>query len=148
MKYITDYTLFLDEQKSRLSSYYSSNKIKFANFGSKESFIAWYLSQLKVNDCKCHYCKTSILDIRRLLNNDLIGGRSVKGNGLRGPNFEVDRKNPFGKYEESNCVLSCYYCNNDKSNTFDYETYLNIIGPVKGQAWKVLLSRLKPTSDL
>lgn len=29
---------------------------------------------------------------------------------------------PNGVYEWENCVLSCYYYNNDKSNTFDYET--------------------------
>jgi hypothetical protein len=143
MIYSTDPLIFLQEQSLRLPSYYSSNRAKFSGFGSKDNFINWYLDQIKNNDCKCHYCKVSILEVRLLLNNGVIHGRSVKGNGLRGPNFEIDRKNPVGQYDVNNCVLSCYFCNNDKSNTFDYTTYLNVIGPVRAQIWKVLLDQLR-----
>ena len=143
MAYAINYQEFIDEQGVRLSKYYSRNKERLSDFGSKERFITWYLNELTVCGCKCHYCNTSILDIRKLINGGVIMGRAVRGEGLRGPSFEIDRKNPLGKYEESNCVLSCYYCNNDKSNTFSYETYLNVIGPLKGQGWRVLLDQLK-----
>lgn len=142
MPYVTEPLLFRNEQERRIFAYYSANKKKFIGFGTRDRFIDWYFRELNLQENKCHYCKTSILDIRQLINTEIIKGRAVKGSGLRGPNFEVDRRNPFGVYEEANCVLSCYYCNNDKSNTFDYETYLNIIGPLKGQAWNLLLGRL------
>jgi hypothetical protein len=58
-------------------------------------------------------------------------------------NFEIDRKDPFEVYNEGNCVLSCYYCNNDKSNTFDYEIYKETFGPVRKVAWEKLLDAQK-----
>ena len=142
MSYTTDPTEFIREQEKRVIKYYSTNKLKLSGFQGRQDFIDWYLHELHFHENKCHYCKTSILDIRKLLNAGLIAGRIVKGGGLRGPNFEIDRMNPNGVYEWRNCVLSCYYCNNDKSNTFDYETYIDVIGPIKRQAWQLLLYRL------
>lgn len=37
----------------------------------------------------------------------------------RGYWLEIDRKNPKALYSSDNCVLSCYFCNNDKSDVFD-----------------------------
>lgn len=142
MSYIIDPIKFITEQERRVVKYYSTNKLKLSGFADRQEFIDWYLHELYINENKCHYCKTSILDIRKLLNAGLITGRLVKGGGLRGSNLEIDRKDPYGVYEWRNCVLSCYYCNNDKSNTFDYETYLNFIGPAKKQAWKNLINKL------
>jgi hypothetical protein len=142
MPYTTDPGEFITEQERRVIKYYSTNKSKLSGFQGRQDFIDWYLHEIHFNENKCHYCKTSILDIRKLLNAGLIAGRLVKGGGLRGPNFEIDRMNPNGIYEWRNCVLSCYYCNNDKSNTFDYETYIDIIGPAKRHAWQLLLNRL------
>jgi hypothetical protein len=142
MPYTTDPAEFIIEQERRVIKYYSTNKSKLSGFQGRQDFIDWYLHEIHFNENKCHYCKTSILDIRMLLNAGLIAGRLVKGGGLRGPNFEIDRMNPNGIYEWRNCVLSCYYCNNDKSNTFDYQTYIDIIGPAKRHAWQLLLNRL------
>ena len=143
MLFSTDPILFIQEQEKRVLKYYSSNREKLQGFGGRHHFADWYLHELYIHENKCHYCNTDILDIRRLINAGIIGGRKVSGGGLRGPNVEVDRKDPFGIYNNANCVLSCYYCNNDKSNTFDYETYLNIIGPSKHQALLRLLERVR-----
>lgn len=140
MPFQIDPILFRQEEESRIKQYFNINKEKLVGFGDRQRFIDWYLHKLYIQENKCHYCKTNILDIRRLLNAGIVNGRAVRGNGLRGPNFEIDRKNPFDVYNERNCVLSCYYCNNDKSNTFSYETYLNIIGPAKRSAWSPLLA--------
>ena len=131
---------FILEEKERISKYYSTNKKKLIGFNQKSDFVNWYMTKLQDEDCKCHYCETSILVIRNLLKHGLINGRKVGrgGNGFRGPNLELDRKDPFGIYSDENCVLSCYYCNNDKSNTFDYKTYKNIVGPSKKLVWNQL----------
>ena len=142
MIFTTDSNLFKREQESRLPSYFSANRAKLKGFKNAGQFVEWYMSQLELSQNRCHYCQTSILEIRSLLNAGLISGRSVKGNGLRGPNFEIDRRDPFGEYEESNCVLSCYYCNNDKSKTFSYDTYLKYFGPAKAKAFESLLKCL------
>lgn len=142
MPYTTNPEQFSSEQRTRIVSYYYSNKQKLAGFESKQRFIDWYFHELYTQENKCHYCDTSILEIRMLLNANLVSGRRVRGTGMRGPNLEVDRRYAFGEYNEGNCVLSCYYCNNDKSNTFDYDVYKYIIGPAKKSAWLELLSRL------
>ncbi len=142
MRYTTDIQHFLVEQKTRASKYFKSNKVKLDSFQSCTHFTDWYIKKIQEQDNKCHYCEISIFDYRRLINSDIIKGRRVRGEGLRGPNLEIDRMNPNGIYTSENCVLSCYYCNNDKSNTFDYQTYLNTIGPSRKIAIQKLLSRL------
>lgn len=139
MPYATNQSDFLEEQKNRLKSKFQS---KFNGFETKERFTNWYLNELQISENKCHYCQTSILDIRRLLNAGITKGRKVKGEAFRGANFEVDRKDPDGAYNANNCVLSCYYCNNDKSNTFNYEIYKNIYSPSRKAAWDQLIARL------
>lgn len=134
---------FLREQEERLSSYYNANKKKLELFESEEIFKNWYLHELYFYENKCRYCNTSILDIRELLNANLIKGRGVRGAGIRGHNLEIDRMNPGIEYSEANCVLACYYCNNDKSNTFSYDVYLNIIGPTRKVMWDELLRQLR-----
>lgn len=142
MPYVINPEEFNAEQRRRVKSYYNSNKQKLSGFETKQRFIDWYLHELYFHENKCHYCETSILKIRMLLNANLVSGRRVRGNGMRGPNLEIDKRDAFGEYNEVNCVLSCYYCNNDKSNTFDYEVYKQIIGPAKKNAWLKLLRRL------
>ena len=142
MSFIINPEQFITEQMCRVKSYFSSNRQKLAGFETKQRFIDWYLHELYFHENKCHYCKTSILDIRMLLNANIVSGRRVKGAGFRGANLELDRRDAFGEYNEGNCVLSCYYCNNDKSNTFDYEVYKEIIGPAKKRVWEELLRRL------
>ena len=140
MPYTTNQEEFIIEQESRIKSYYKSNKIKLVGFETPERFINWYLHELYINNNKCHYCSTSILDIRDLLNRGIITGRAVRGKGIRGNNLEIDRMMPGEEYSERNCVISCYYCNNDKSNTFSYDTYRNIIGPTRKLVWDRLLN--------
>ena len=144
MKYITDLVAFRKEQEERLVKYYATNKTKLQCFGGAKQFVDWYLHQLDAHGNACHYCNTDILTIRKLINEGKIGGRAVAKGGLRGPNLEIDRKDPFGVYDQHNCVLSCYYCNNDKSNTFSYEVYRNIIGPARGELWEQLDMKLYP----
>ena len=129
---------YLDEEKTRIEKYYTQNKKKLSRFEHKHYFTEWYLNELRLNQLKCHYCQTSILEIRNLLNRGIISGRSVRGGSKRGHNFELDRKDPNGDYSIDNCVQSCYYCNNDKSNTFSYEIYINHIGPARKTMWENL----------
>lgn len=140
--YSFDLNAYLALETSRINNYYITNKSKLAGFESKQRFIDWYLHELHFNQYGCHYCGVKIYEIRNLIDRGIIRGRKVSNGGIRGLNFEIDRKNPFDEYNERNCVLSCYYCNNDKSNTFDYEIYKEILGPARGLAWKKLLKSL------
>lgn len=94
----------------------------FLNF---ESFEKWYNSQEKV----CHYCgllekesqeivMTSILKSNRFPQDGKLGRGQSRGVWL-----EVDRIKPKENYSPENCVLACYYCNNDKSDIFHGDDY-------------------------
>ena len=143
MPYTTNLDEFLTEQRRRLPKYYSANKNKLTGFENREGFSDWYLHQLYNENAACHYCNTSILQIRGLLNSGIISGRAVGGGGIRGANLEIDRMWPEEQYSEENCVLSCYYCNNDKSDTFDYEIYKYRIGRLRKAIWEELLRDLR-----
>ena len=121
MPYTIKQDLFLIEEEKKIKKYYSVNKSKQIGFEDRQSFINWYMHELYINENKCHYCETSILKIRELLNAGLINGMAVRRLGKSGPSLVTDKKDASGIYDYQNCVLSCYYCNNDKSNTFTYE---------------------------
>jgi hypothetical protein len=94
----------------------------------KDEFIVWYLEN---STDGCHYCGLSTEDCRALViklpssrfptSNKPERGRS------RGLYLEVDRKKPKEEYSKDNCVLSCYFCNNDKSDVFTYSQYMEML---------------------
>jgi len=90
-----------------------------------EDFKLWYESQEKV----CVYCGITEQSCQKIVATGLlkskrfpINGKAARGKA-RGMWLEVDRKNPKKKYSRDNCVLACYFCNNDKSDVFSYENY-------------------------
>jgi hypothetical protein len=97
-------------------------------FTSKTVFASWFTLRLQQQDFCCYYCETSILDIRSLISQGLLKTRAT-GYGQRGPVLEIDKKENHLGYNQDNCVLSCYYCNNDKSYTLDSAAYKQYFGP-------------------
>lgn len=64
------------------------------------------------------------LVMKGLLKSNRFPQKGLIGRGTsRGVWLEVDRINPKGKYSRENCVLCCYFCNNDKSDVFSGEDY-------------------------
>jgi hypothetical protein len=140
MPHTTDQNQYLHEEDKRMQVYYDANKHKLAAFENKYEFSLWYKHELYFYNCSCHYCNTSILDIRRLFNEGTIGG-AAPGRFVRGINLGLGRKNPELTFNPENSVLACYFCNNDKSFFYDYDTYKNVIGPQREAAWNRLLYR-------
>ncbi|HPT73200.1 MAG TPA: hypothetical protein PLE74_13070, partial [Candidatus Cloacimonadota bacterium] len=58
----------------------------------------------------------------------------------RGWTLEIDRKKPNLEYEEDNCVMCCYWCNNAKTDEFDDVEFLPI-GNAINQIWNGRLGR-------
>lgn len=96
-------------------------------FDSFDDFHNWYQEQNLV----CHYCgltesesqeisMTGILTSNRFPQNGIIGQGSSRAVWL-----EVDRLTPNGLYSRDNCVMCCYFCNNDKSDVFGGNEYTN-----------------------
>lgn len=94
-------------------------KILFKSFND---FYLWY--QLE-NMKGCYYCGLKQEEQLELIKSGLLKSkRFFNQKGQRGRRLEVDRKNPDGDYSNDNCVLCCYFCNNDKSDIFNDEQYL------------------------
>ena len=115
------------------------NRAKHKGFKDKEDFADWYINQLKANNCECHYCKTSIHDIRQLIEAGILKERKI-GNGFRGKILEVDKNDD--DYTKDHCVLSCYYCNNDKSYTSEKDEYREYFGTNRNIYFRKLMIKM------
>ena len=96
----------------------------FTNF---EDFHKWYNDQELV----CYYCGLKEIESQKLVMTGLLKSNRFPQNGIigRGQNravwLEVDRLNPKELYTKDNCVMCCYFCNNDKSDVFGGNEYTN-----------------------
>lgn len=95
----------------------------------EEEFLRWYYYSPK----KCHYCGLQEEELQEIVHRGILRssrfrfqGLSIKGR-TRGYWLEIDRKKPKEPYSRENCVLSCYFCNNDKSDVFDEKQYLEFM---------------------
>jgi 5-methylcytosine-specific restriction endonuclease McrA len=113
-------------------------------FGSADKLAAWFVGKLKDQNFSCFYCESSIFDINKLIDAGLLKTRAVRGEGRRGPVLEIDKNDDT--YVPENCVLSCYYCNNDKSYTSSKEDYKDYFGKNRHQYFKTLLDKLNNAS--
>ena len=89
-------------------------------------FQKWYDSK---NGC-CEYCGISGQDSLILFNKY---PESTRG-GRRGKRLELDRIDPLIKnygQDISNLALACYWCNNAKTNYFNYEEFKKIGETIK-----------------
>ena len=125
---------------------YLSNlcKIWKSKFKSKENwkdsfweFKKWFDEIPK----ECHYCKITESEIVQLIQ---ISGKQLTKR-KRGHKLEIDRKQPNESYANiMNLVLSCYWCNNAKTDTFSEDEFKSI-GEAIGKIWKDRLSGIIST---
>lgn len=103
-----------------------TNKIGNMSF---ESFYNWYLNEATA----CHYCRLTALQSQLIVRTGKLKSKRFPVDGKygrgtsRGMWLETDRYDPNGKYELSNIVPCCYFCNNDKSDVFhgdDYKVFI------------------------
>ncbi|MCO5950902.1 hypothetical protein [Mucilaginibacter flavidus] len=117
--------LIRNEQERSFKLFSAKHK---PGFTDRAGFSEWFTRQLNGQDFRCYYCQTAILDIQDLIAKGLLKTRAT-GYGVRGPVLEVDKCHNELPYSPSNCVLACYYCNNDKSYTLEAESYKRFFGP-------------------
>jgi len=111
-------------------------------FPNSDALYSWYGRQFKLQKGCCYYCQTSIDLINTLIAKGLLKTRAVRGDGMRGPSLEIDKLvNELG-YSATNCVLACYYCNNDKSYIFSPDQYKKYFGPSRNKLFSDLALEL------
>ena len=113
-------------------------------FDSRDALAQWWLIQLKKQQGCCNYCQTPIRMIEKLIDQGVLQGRRTKGEGKRGPFLELERvDHKTGEYSPDNCVLICYYCNNDKSSVYPKDEYVEYLAPAKHRHFLVLMKKLE-----
>ncbi len=91
-----------------------------SGFKNYEDFRDWYDNKTKF----CFYCGLTEEETQELIHRGLLTSKRFPNEGKtsqgvnRGYWLEVDRRIPTGVYSRENCELSCYFCNNDKSDVF------------------------------
>ncbi len=131
---------YLEKEKLRVSKLY---KEKHRNgFITKETFVDWYIKQIQKQDFKCYYCETSIFYMIKLIESNYLKARKI-GYGVRGKVLEIDKKVNENGYNPENCVLACYYCNNDKSYTIESDEYKKYFGNNRKKYFENLLKSSK-----
>ena len=84
----------------------------------KDKFKNWFGVDSK--DRECEYCSIKESEIQNLISQGKIYTKRLT---TRGRTMEVDRKDPKGHYEINNLIMSCYWCNNAKTDEFSYEEF-------------------------
>lgn len=128
-KWITSLEKNKSDLKSELENQYVKN---FEDVFSLHDFERFVNGRDSVP--RCAYCNINESIINELANKEKIFKKSQ-----RGYSFEIDRKNSNKEYSKENCVLSCYWCNNAKTDEFTYEEFKEI-GKSIEKIWK---NRLK-----
>jgi len=128
---LTKFSSQIDEERKdevqemrRIRQLYNNKKGDDFEFTSFSSFYKWYVGQHRKQSGCCYYCKTSEKVISELFVKKFLLNKRPN----RGMHLEVERRDSkSNKYNEDNCVLACYFCNNDKSSIFSEGEYFEYL---------------------
>ena len=115
-----------EEQLRKWFSNKKSRNPEVIGFESVDEFLEWYKKEEKV----CYYCGLTEENSQEIVHKGILTSNRFPTGGIfsqgvnRGYWLEIDRKEPKGQYSLNNCVLSCYFCNNDKSDVFTDNQYI------------------------
>jgi 5-methylcytosine-specific restriction endonuclease McrA len=117
---------YIPKPIEKLKSNFNQRKNKGLNsFNDFDDFKDWYEKQ----KLECHYCGLKEEELQKIVMDGLLKSNRFPQSGIikrgqaRGVWLEVDRLDPKENYSEKNCVLCCYFCNNDKSDVFNGDMY-------------------------
>lgn len=130
--------------EDKLKADFSRRKQKgLSDFVDFEEFKNWYDSKEK----KCHFCGLQEEECQEIVVTGILKSNRFPQNGIlgrgqsRGMWLEIDRLKPKDNYSLDNCVLCCYFCNNDKSDVFHGDDYREFQGNRVGYLRNLLNKR-------
>ncbi len=101
----------------------------------------------KILSDNCFYCGITLKQIEKLSENlELFTRRCYYSN--RGFVFEIDRKEPYKEYSPDNVVLSCYWCNNAKTDEFSAKEFRQTTGKAMRKIWNDRIKNVNEKLDL
>jgi len=102
--------------------------------GELKAFYNWYLS----HERKCVYCGVTEDQLQKMISDKIIFSKRLD---TRGKTLEMERMASEESYENwDNITMSCYWCNNAKTDTFTHEEFKEV-GKVIGAIWKKRLEQ-------
>jgi len=94
-----------------------NQKFSDINYADYKFDLTWEkFIQMMIED-NCAYCGISMKQINEI---------KLYTKRARGYSMEVDQKDPYGFYSDSNCVACCYWCNNAKTDEFTVSEFKEI----------------------
>jgi len=132
-KKIDDIYNFIKKHKNSKEFEYKKEKYlkEFEKILTKDEFN----KLLKIE--KCSYCGINIKEIYFLGENGKLHNKRAD---TRGYTLEIDRKNPNKEYSKENICMSCYWCNNAKTDEFLPFEFKEIARGIN-MVWKKRLSK-------
>ena len=112
------------------------------SFFPLHSFIKFYGPNTHAQR-ECEYCHITEETISILASSQEI---KTKRFYSRGATMEVDKRDPQRGYEINNLVMSCYWCNNAKTDEFS-DLEFESIGKAISLTWKARLMRIQNLSS-
>lgn len=139
---------FIEAERKRFRKNYSQ-KLR-VGFDDADQFASWCVEKLKDQEGRCAYCETSILLIRRIIDEVSLSNdktmfhrfRGVRGGRVHGRTLEVEQRGPDAGYTPENCSLVCYFCNNDKSYVYSEADYRKFFAAGRKQHFESVARRL------
>ena len=101
---------------ARFNSLKSRVNYDLEKYWPRKNFINWYVNQ----NHKCCHCGCTLEELEKFYE---LTDSKIKN--TRGRTLEIDRKEDV-EYTEDNCQLSCYWCNNAKSDVFSCDEFRQI----------------------
>jgi 5-methylcytosine-specific restriction endonuclease McrA len=112
----------IEEIKRVRSLYHNKKSLEEFEFPDFKSFCNWHKNQYEHQEGKCYYCGVEEKVVAKFFEKKYHAGHAGKRN--RGKHLEIERKDATTNlYNKENCVLACYFCNNDKSDIFSEDEY-------------------------
>jgi len=106
------------------SLFHNKKNLLGFRYPSFNRFYKWYIAQYQSQEGRCYYCKTEEKVIAILFEKKFQNRKRT----TRGKHLEIERRDSTcNLYNEENCVLACYFCNNDKSDIFEEKEYLEYL---------------------
>ena len=123
---------------------YKDNKKWFEGvFMSKKDFRDIYGPD-DFKERRCDYCGITENKIDELISKSKIYTKRLYS---RGRSLEIDKKEPNKDYTPENIVLSCYWCNNAKTDEYTYDEFKRI-GVLNRLIWENRYNDTNWSSDM
>ena len=126
----SDFPMQDEKERVRVRQlFYNKRKLSNWKFLDFDDFYQWHQGQHIKQNGKCYYCGVEEYKLKELIEGNVLKSKRFGNSGIasnvcnRGKKLEIERIISHMEYSRDNCVLACYFCNNDKSDIVSDSDY-------------------------